>query len=53
MNAWDKFRRWSGSKKNAPFRRLLGIAVIGTVWLATDSIWATFCALALWLCLVR
>ena len=53
MNAWDKFRKWSTSKKNAPLRRLLGIAVVGTVYILTDSVWASFVTLVLWLCLVR
>jgi len=53
MNVWDRFRKWSTSKKNAPARRLLGIAVVGTVYVLTGSVWASFVALALWLCLAR
>ena len=53
MNAWDRFRRWAGRKNNAPLRRILGIAVVGSVYLISGNLWATFCALALWLVITR
>ena len=53
MKAWESFRRWCTKKTNKPLRRLLGIAFCGSVYLMTDSLWATFVSIALWLVLTR
>lgn len=53
MNAWDRFRRWCMKKQNAPLRRILGITIVGSVYLISDNLWATFCAFALWLVITR
>lgn len=54
MNAWDRFQRWCGRKNNKPILRLLSIVVAGsTYYISGGSLWATFCALVIWLALTR
>lgn len=53
MGIWNNFRRWCRNKNNAPLRRLLGLAVVGTIYLISGNLWATFVGFVLWLILTK